>query len=109
MKPVSAQGYRLKMHRELVKDRAAEADLIGIWLYTFETWSEAQADRYLSTLERGIQEIADAPERGNQRDALRAGYWSKKLEHHIVFYTFTGEEVRIRRVLHEVMDVGRHL
>ena len=39
----------------------------------------------------------------------RKGYWSKRLEHHIVFYTFTDAEVRIRRVLHEVMDVGRHL
>ena len=97
------------MYRKLVKDRAAEADLIGIWLYTFETWSEAQADRYLGLLEQGIQELAKAPARGSQRDALRVGYWSKKLEHHIVFYKFTDKEVRVRRVLHEVMDVGRHL
>lgn len=97
------------MHRQLVKDRAAEADLIGIWLYTFETWSEAQAERYLGALERGIRDLAKAPEGGKRRDALREGYWSKKLEHHIVFYTFTDEEVRIRRVLHEVMDVDRHL
>ena len=41
------------MNRKLVKDRAAEADLIEIWLYSFKTWSEAQADRYSSTLERG--------------------------------------------------------
>jgi len=32
------------MPRELVKDRVAEADLIGIWVYSFETWSEAQAE-----------------------------------------------------------------
>ena len=37
------------------------------------------------------------------------GYWSKRLEHHVVFYTFTDAELRIRRVLHEVLDVGRHL
>ena len=60
-------------------------------------------------MERGIRELAKDPERGTGRDALRPGYWSKKLEHHIVFYTFTDDEVRIRRVLHEVMDVGRHL
>ena len=97
------------MPRSLVKDRAAEADLIGIWLYTFETWDEAQAERYLGSLERGIRELAKDPESGTGRDALRPGYWSRKLEHHIVFYTFTDAEVRIRRVLHEVMDVGRHL
>jgi toxin ParE1/3/4 len=25
----------------------AEADLRGIWIYTFQTWGEAQADKYL--------------------------------------------------------------
>ena len=33
----------------------------------------------------------------------------KRLEHHVVFYTFNDEEVRIRRVLHEVMDHGSHI
>jgi len=97
------------MPRQLVSDRAAEADLIGIWLYSFDTWGEAQADRYLGALERGIGQLAKDPGRGDRRDALRAGYWSKRLERHVVFYTFTEEEVRIRRVLHEVMDLGRHL
>lgn len=96
-------------NRKLVKDRAAETDLIGIWLYTFETWSEAQADRYLDALEDGIGKLATDPRSGHVRNELREGYWSKKLEHHIVFYTFTDDEVRIRRVLHEVMDVSRHL
>ncbi len=97
------------MPRELVKDKAAEADLIGIWVYSFETWSEAQAERYLGALERGIGELAEDPTRGQARDELREGYWSKRIEHHVVFYTFNDAEVRIRRVLHEVMDVDRHL
>lgn len=97
------------MSRNLRKDKAAEADLIGIWLYTFETWTETRADRYLAGIERGIRELVSSPELGMQRDALRPGYWSRRVEHHIVFYTFTDDEVRIRRVLHEVMDVGRHL
>ena len=49
------------MPRELVQDRAAEADLIGIWVYTFETWSEAQADRYLDALEHGIGRLVEDP------------------------------------------------
>ena len=97
------------MTRALVKDNAAEADLIGIWVYSFETWGEAQADRYLTALEKGILQLVDSPRTGKSRDELREGYWSKRLEHHVVFYTFTDAELRIRRVLHEVMDVGRHL
>ena len=97
------------MPRTLVKDRAAEADLVDIWVYSFDTWGEAQANRYLDAMELGIAQLARNPEAGNRRHALREGYWSKRIEHHIVFYTFTEDEVRVRRVLHEVMDVGRHL
>ena len=97
------------MDRKLGKDNAAEADLIGIWVYSFETWGEAQADRYLAALENGIRQLVESPRNGKPRDELREGYWSKRVEHHVVFYTFTDAELRIRRVLHEVMDVGRHL
>ncbi len=92
------------MPRTLAKDQAAETDLVGIWVYTFNRWSEAQADRYLSALEDGIQKLVGEPEDGKQRDSLRKGYWSQRIEHHVVFYTFTDNELRIRRVLHEVMD-----
>ena len=97
------------MPRKLVKDRAAEADLIDIWVYSFNNWGEAQANRYLDAMEVGIGQLARSPDRGDCRRPLREGYWSKRLEHHIVFYTFTDDEVRVRRVLHEAMDVGRHL
>lgn len=97
------------MRRRLVHDRAAEADLIGIWRYSFENWGETQADRYLTALETGIEGLARNPETGDRRESLRSGYWSLHLEHHIVFYTFTEDEVRVRRVLHEVMDSDRHL
>ena len=97
------------MARNLVKDRAAETDLVGIWVYTFNQWSEAQADRYLSALEDGIQKLVGEPKNGKQRDSLREDYWSQRIEHHVVFYTFTDNELRIRRVLHEVMDPDIHL
>ena len=97
------------MPRRLVKGKAAETDLIGIWTYSFEQWGEAPADRYLDALERGIRTLADDPEHGRQRDELRKGHGSKRIEHHAVFYTVTHSELRIRRVLHESRDVGRHL
>jgi len=92
------------MPRTLAKDRAAETDLIGIWVYSFEQWSEAQADRYLSAIENGLQKLVSQPKGGKQRDSLRTGYWSKRIKHHVAFYTFTDDELRVRRVLHEVMD-----
>ena len=97
------------MASRLVKDHAAETDLVGIWVYSFEQWSETQADRYLSTIENCMQKLVSDPESGKQRDRLRKGYWSKRIKHHVVFYTFTDSELRIRRVLHEVMDPEIHM
>ena len=97
------------MRRRLVKDKAAQTDLVGIWGYTFEQWSEAQADRYLGALEHGIRGLARRPEVGSARNELRIGYRSIRIEHHVVFYTFTDTEVRVRRVLHESMDARLHL
>ena len=97
------------MRRSIVKDRAAETDLVEIWVYSYRTWGEAQAERYLSALESGVTRIASAPEAGTRRHELREGYWSKAVEHHVIFYTFTEDELRVRRVLHEVMDAPRHI
>ncbi|WP_437186715.1 type II toxin-antitoxin system RelE/ParE family toxin [Planctomicrobium sp. SH668] len=95
--------------RKLVQDRAAERDLIGIATYTYKTWGSRQTDRYLDLLEEGIRKLSQHPEAGQQRADLLPHYWSVRIEHHIAFYTFNDIEVRIRRVLHEMMDLDRHL
>ena len=97
------------MHKRLLKDRAAESDLVGIWRYSYSQWGEAQADRYLYLLAQGMLSIAKAPTKGMRRDEIRAGYWSVRVERHVVFYSMTDREVRIRRVLHVSMDPDAHL
>jgi toxin ParE1/3/4 len=96
------------MRRLVVSDRA-EADLREIWSYTFKTWGEAQADRYIDQLDDGLQECRIDPERGKPRDDVRAGYWSLLIRRHVAFYTFTEAEVLIQRVLHSSMDPGLHI
>ncbi len=97
------------MPRALVTDQAAENDLIEIWVYTYRTWGEAQAEKYLDLLESAVSALGRDPTSGRSRDTIRAGYWSKSVEHHVVFYTFNQTEVRIRRVLHEAMDFVAHI
>ena len=92
------------MPRQLVKDLAAEADLIGVWLYSNQHWGERQADRYLDAIESALRRTLVDPESGNSRMQRREGYWSLRAQHHVLFYTFTRREVRLRRVLHEAMD-----
>jgi toxin ParE1/3/4 len=95
--------------RRLVHDRAAQDDLVEIWVYSFRNWGEEQAERYLDALEHGISAIAADPQSGQRRDEIREGYWSVRVEQHVVFYSYSDTEVRIRRALHGAMDPGRHL
>ena len=97
------------MARNLTKDQAAEADLVAIWVNSFETWGEPQADPYVNALEKGTRRLVDRPTNGTPRDELHQGFWSQRIEHHVVFYTFPDAELRVRRVLHAVGDVGQHL
>jgi len=95
--------------REVLVSPRARQDLIDIWVYTFENWGEIQADRYLCELEGGLRQLAEAPDGGQARDVIRAGYWSIHLGRHVAFYTFTDSTVKVRRVLHDQMDMDRHL
>ena len=95
--------------REIVTRPLAQADLEGIWLYTYDQWGEDQATRYLRLLDIQIQELAADPERGKSREEIRAGYYSIRVGRHVVFYTFTDKMLGIQRVLHGQMDVERHL
>lgn len=96
------------MRRLVVSDRA-EVDLVEIWSYSFKTWGEVQADRYLDQLDDDLQECRIDPERGRARDDVRTGYWSLLIRRHIAYYTFTDDEVLIQRVLHSSMDPALHL
>ncbi len=97
------------MTRRLLVSHRAEADLVAIWRWTRETFGESQADGYLDELEAGMKECARRPKHGKDRSNLRAGYRSRLVGSHIVFYTFTADEVLIQRVLHGGMDFDSRL
>lgn len=94
---------------EIVKTPLAETDLENIWAYSFQTWGEAQADRYLEQLELGVRRLLDNPNLGKARENIRAGYHSIQINRHIVYYRMQGQQVEIVRVLHERMDPWHHL
>lgn len=51
--------------------RKAEEDLEGIWLYTLETWSKEQADRYLSLIFDEIEFLSINPKTGQDFNHIR--------------------------------------
>ena len=94
---------------KLVNTELAESDLLEIWLYTAEEWNLGQADTYIAQIGRSVNKLIDHPELGKDRSDLRKGYRSLLVNHHIVFYRVVTDEIQIIRVLHESVDLERHL
>ena len=86
--------------------RKAKQDLKSIWNYTFETWSEKQADKYLKELMGEFMHIFENPTKGRKYTDIAHNIFGLKKNKHIIFYRIlkTGE-VEFIRILHEVMDI----
>ena len=89
---------------------AAQADLEQIWDYTHDRWGVDQAEDYLRELQRVINRIAANPRIGRACDEIRPGYRKLAAGSHTLFYRVTAEDlIAIVRILHQRMDVDRHL
>lgn len=81
-------------------------DLSNIWEYTFDTWSEKQADKYYNKHLLSCNEIAKKPKMGKQYDIVTKGILGFKSEEHIIFYSIISKnEIEVIRILHGVMDL----
>jgi toxin ParE1/3/4 len=89
----------------------AQNDLENIWLYTFETWSIEQADRYYDLIFDEIEFIAENPNSGKDYNHVRKGYYCSRVKSHFIFYKINQKEslVEIIRVLYQQMDIENRL
>lgn len=87
----------------------AKEDISDIWEYTLEQWSLTQAIKYDEILRMRIEEISENPLIGKSYDHVRKGYYKLQVEHHIIFYRPAIDTVDIIRILHDRMDIDRHL
>ena len=88
----------------------AVEDLSKIWDYTFEVWSEQQADKYYDGLISNCQEIAENPDFGKNYDGISKQLLGVKVNRHIIFYRTLNEYyVEITRILHERMDLKKRI
>ena len=87
----------------------AVADLEEIWNHSTENWGELQAERYLRLINKHFRKIADNPDLGPSCDGIREGYRRRRVARHTIFYRMSDDRVEVVRILHERMDVDRHL
>ncbi|MEL6161425.1 MAG: type II toxin-antitoxin system RelE/ParE family toxin [Cyanobacteria bacterium J06627_32] len=71
----------------------ADADLLSIYVYTYNTWNEAQAIEYTDGLKAAVNQLAKNPSRLGtvDRSAVRPGYRSYRYQSHLVFYRVSGQ------------------
>ena len=90
--------------------RTAKADLKSIGRYTQKTWGVNQRNTYLKEIDRAFHDISNNPNIGRNCDYIRPGYRKYKVGKYYIFYREVSiQEVEIVRVLHERMDISRHL
>ena len=95
------------MSRLHISDRA-RSDLDAIWRYSFEQWAQARADDYYLALREKLHQIATAPESGAAVD-VRPTCRKILSGSHYIYYRAVPGGVEVLRVLHQSMDVRRHL
>jgi len=99
----------------------AEADFADILRWTVERFGHAQAQRYAETISASLTELAAGPVAAGavKRDDIREGIFtlhvareSRKGRHFIMFrvgHTPEGEVMEVLRLLHDAMELERHL
>ena len=94
-----------------ILSKKAQDDLVDIWDYTVETWSEEQAIIYYRQIYTTIQGLNSLPVFLEKRsDVINPGLFGFKVGHHIVFYKKHQDgSIWVDRILHEKMDYQRHL
>lgn len=94
---------------QIYKRSLAQQDLVNLWLYTYEEWGEAQADKYLDAIEHTLHLLAEQPLLCRAREELSPPVRIHHHEHHLIVYTEAEQGINIIRVLHENMDVEGQL
>ena len=85
--------------------RAVE-DLSDIWNYTYEEWSEKQADTYYDMLIANCKRIAENPSLGKNYDGVTENLFGLRTNRHIIFYRqIAKNDIEVTRILHERMDL----
>lgn len=88
----------------------ANEDLNNIWDYTYDEWSEEQADKYYFELIDCCQFLADNPIFGRNYKEIENEIFGYLINKHIIFYQkITSENILIIRVLHSSIDLKNRI
>src|SRR3954451_19117790 len=91
--------------RRIANSARAELDRTEIWLQIARDNFEA-ADRWADGIAEAAERIAIYPGAGTRRDELAVGLRSYPVGNYVIFYTSSGDEIMIARVLHGARNLN---
>lgn len=95
---------------DLLISSLARNDLKEIGRYTQQNWGIAQRNIYLRAFAAMFDDIRDEAIAGEKRSDIRPGIMSCRCNRHVIFFRRDpAGTVEILRILHQRMDVQRHL
>ena len=93
------------MPNYFLTNKAVE-DLSEIWDYTYEIWSENQADKYYNQLIQNCQELSENKIYGRNYSEIGSDIFGFKSGMNILFYKIlNNNQIEIIRILHSNMDL----
>ena len=97
------------MAKYSLSNKALE-DLSKIWEYTYEVWSELQAEKYYYLLLDTCQDLADGNLSGKSYPEISSEILGFKAGRHVIFYRkANGSGIEVARILHERMDLKNRI
>jgi toxin ParE1/3/4 len=96
----------------------AEQDLLDITLWTAQNFGTRQAEQYAETITLAIEALHDGPEilGAKVRDDISTGIRTlhvarqgRKGRHFVAFSVSEGHIINVLRLLHDSMDLAKHL
>ena len=97
------------MSKKYFFTKAAESDLLDIFLYTFEEWGENQVHIYKRQLESRLEAILLFPDIGRKHPKLSNDIFYLVEGKHYIFYKKVDDDIQVLRFLHHSMDVIKHI
>ncbi|MEL6987214.1 MAG: type II toxin-antitoxin system RelE/ParE family toxin [Bacteroidota bacterium] len=97
------------MLKVILRQKAID-DLNDIWEYTFEKWSEQQADKYYTSIKIACNVIGEYPNIGKEYVGISNSLLGFKSGKRIIFYQIIStKRIEVIRILHERMDLKNRL
>lgn len=87
----------------------SENDLKKIFEHTYRKWGLTQADQYQDELYEGILVICSQPKIGKPYPFFKKDYQKFHVNKHLIFYRLIDQKCVVVRILHQSMDLSRHL